>query len=144
MGFVALKPIEMADGMRMPGELIPEAASWPHLNSWAKRGFVALVAEGCEEQFVSELRAGRSPQALAPMAKPYHLNCAARLLSYGTAPVLAQTESSPSAPDEVPADAVPPTEVIAAAVPEEAAVPEAAPAEVIEPISTKQHGRKKG
>lgn len=45
MSFVALRPmkVQKADGSydnRKPGDAIPEAATWPNLGNWIKRGYI--------------------------------------------------------------------------------------------------------
>ena len=52
MIFVALKPMNTAEGVRLPGDPVPEAADWPHLQAYFRQGYLATVEPADAEPFI--------------------------------------------------------------------------------------------
>jgi hypothetical protein len=102
MGFIALKPMNIDSREVAPGDLLPDAASWPNLASIARTGFLAYVTDGQEQLFLERLCRGELPQELAPGVDMAHLVHAARRLQ-GTVPALLL--KTPSAPPRKRKDA---------------------------------------
>lgn len=121
--YIALKTMTVGGEVREPGAFVPEAASWPNLTSWVRRGHLAYVVDGREAEFFEELKAGRLPMHLAPVTKPRHMQQAARLASYGA---LSTTPPSPSPP--VGAGGAPPSPEAVADAPEDDDMPPPPPA----------------
>lgn len=45
MTYVALKPLRIGGQRREPGELVPEAATWPRVSAWIDTGRITAVAK---------------------------------------------------------------------------------------------------
>ena len=45
MTYVALKPLRIGGQRREPGELVPEAATWPRVSAWVDTGRITVVAK---------------------------------------------------------------------------------------------------
>jgi hypothetical protein len=43
--YVALKPLRVGGERREPGELVPEAETWPRVSAWVSQGRIAAVAK---------------------------------------------------------------------------------------------------
>lgn len=41
--YYALKPVQVGDDIRQPGDLVPEAAEWPFLSGYINEGKIAPV-----------------------------------------------------------------------------------------------------
>lgn len=101
MAFIALKPMNVGEREVAPGDLVPDAASWPNLASIARTGFLAYVTDGQEQQFVERLCRGEAPQELAPGVELAHLVHAARRLQ-GTIPPALTMQSPVKSPPTAP------------------------------------------
>lgn len=41
--YFALKPVQVGDDLRQPGDLVPEANGWPYLSGYVSEGKIAPV-----------------------------------------------------------------------------------------------------
>lgn len=73
--YFALKELAVVDGIRVPGDLVPEAAEWPFLHGYLRDGLVAAVLVATlpesSQKVLSEWEADQEAQrAGAPTDQP--------------------------------------------------------------------------
>ena len=106
MTYVALKPLRIGGQRREPGELVPEAATWPRVSAWIDMGRITVVPKSTIDP--DALKAAEDAFAARVQAKQEADKSAKGETEVGTEAVVepnpAYQSNAVSEDDEAPAD----------------------------------------
>ena len=76
LSYIALKQLKVGAGYRMPGDLVPEAASWRNVHNYLSSGYLAVVgtAHANPGQANRVVGVKEGPNALQKRPRPFDQN----------------------------------------------------------------------